>query len=130
MFFHSPCLGSVRSLGTLGYFWVFGRDVDVVDVLLAPSKSRWCQSRIQTGNSKSSPHDLNLRVFEFCMVVFLCFLHFFNVVPQIAIAIGVLTCNRGGGRRTTLADWTWQQGAIAGCSGRGAIPRDHCKVLL
>ena len=79
MFFHSPCLGSVRSLGTLGYFWVFGRDVDVVDVLLAPSKSRWCQSRIQTGNSKSSPHDLNLRVFEFCMVVFLCFLHFFNV---------------------------------------------------
>ena len=50
--------------------------------------------------------------------------------PQIAIAIGVLTSNRGGGRRTTLADWTWQQGAIAGCSGRGAIPRDHCKVLL
>ena len=31
-------------------------------------------------------------------------------VPQIAIAIGVLTSNRGGGRRTTLADWTWHQG--------------------
>ena len=41
--------------------------------------------------------------------------------PQIAIAIGVLTSNRGGGRRTTLADWTWHQGASAGCSGRGAI---------
>ena len=26
----------------------------------------------------------------------------------------------GGGRRT-LADWTWHQGAIPGCSGRGAI---------
>eukprot|EP00434_Breviolum_minutum_P032641 symbB.v1.2.028866.t2/scaffold3026.1/size65065/1 len=24
-------------------------------------------------------------------------------------------------QRTTLADWTWHQGAIAGCSGRGAI---------
>ena len=42
--------------------------------------------------------------------------------PQIAIAIGVLTSNRGGGRRTTLAHWTWHQGAIAGCSGgRGAL---------
>ena len=41
--------------------------------------------------------------------------------PQIAKAIGVLTSNRGGGRRTTLADWTWHQGAIAGCTGRGAI---------
>ena len=41
--------------------------------------------------------------------------------PQIAIAIGVLTSNRGGGRRTTLADWTWHQGATAGCRGRGAI---------
>ena len=29
--------------------------------------------------------------------------------PQIAIAIGVLTSNTGGGRRTTLADWTWHQ---------------------
>ena len=38
--------------------------------------------------------------------------HFF----QIATAIGVLTSNRGGGRRTTLADWTWHQGAIAGRS--------------
>ena len=28
---------------------------------------------------------------------------------------------RGGGRRTTLADWTWHQGASAGCRGRGAI---------
>ena len=53
-----------------------------------------------------------------------------SFIPQIAIAIGVLTSNTGGGRRTTLADWTWQQGAIAGCSGRGAIPRGHCKVLL
>ena len=25
--------------------------------------------------------------------------------PPIAIAIGVLTSNRGGGRRTNLADW-------------------------
>ena len=41
--------------------------------------------------------------------------------PQIAIAIGVLTSNRGGGRRTTLVDWTWHHGAIAGCSGRGAM---------
>ena len=49
--------------------------------------------------------------------------------PQIAIAIGVLTYNRGGGRRTTLADWTWHQGAIAGCSGRGAIAGCHCNVL-
>ena len=49
--------------------------------------------------------------------------------PQIAIAIGVLTSNRGGGRRTTLADWTWHQGAIAGCSGRGAIAGCHCRVL-
>ena len=40
------------------------------------------------------------------------------IIPQIAIAIGVLTSNRGGGRRTTLADWTWHQGAIAGCHRR------------
>ena len=45
----------------------------------------------------------------------------FSIFPQIAIAIGVLTSNRGGGRRTTLADWTWHQGATAGCRGRGAI---------
>ena len=45
--------------------------------------------------------------------------------PQIAIAIGVLTSNRGGRRRTTLADWTWHQGAIAGCRGRGAIAGCH-----
>ena len=49
--------------------------------------------------------------------------------PQIAIAIGVLTSNRGG-RRTTLADWTWHQGAIAGCSGRGAIAGCHRRVPL
>ena len=54
--------------------------------------------------------------------------------PQIAIAIigvliGVLTSNRGWGRRTTLADWTWHQGAISGCSGRGAIAGCHCSVL-
>ena len=53
-----------------------------------------------------------------------------RVFPQIAIAIGVLTSNRGGRRRTTLADWTWHQGAIAGCSGRGAIAGCHCKVPL
>ena len=50
--------------------------------------------------------------------------------PQIAIAIGVLTSNNGGGRRTTLADWTWHQGAIAGCSGRGAIAGCHHRVPL
>ena len=55
---------------------------------------------------------------------------FFVVVPQIAIAIGVFTSNRGGGRRTTLADWTWHQGAIAGCSGRGAIAGCHRRVPL
>ena len=32
------------------------------------------------------------------------------VFPQIALAIGVLTSNRRGGRRTTLADWTWHPG--------------------
>ena len=62
----------------------------------------------------------------------LCWYNFFSsnqvfgpvdckIFPQIAIAIGVLTSNRGGGRRTTLADWTWHQGAIAGCRGCGAI---------
>ena len=52
-----------------------------------------------------------------------------DLFPQIAIAIGVLTANRGGGRRTTLADWTWHQGAIAGCSGRGIVGC-HRKVPL
>ena len=28
-----------------------------------------------------------------------------------------------------MADWTWHQGAIAGCSGRGAIAGCHCSVL-
>ena len=51
-------------------------------------------------------------------------------IPQIATAIGVLTSNKGGGRRTTLADWTWHQGAIAGCSGRGAIAGCHRRVPL
>ena len=51
-----------------------------------------------------------------------------NIIPQIAIAIGVLTSNRGGGRRTTLADWTWHQGANAGCSRRGAIGGCNRKV--
>ena len=54
----------------------------------------------------------------------------YHVFPQIAIAIGVLTSNRGGGRRTTLADWTWHQGAIAGCNGRGAIAGCHRRVPL
>ena len=58
----------------------------------------------------------------------LTFLVFF--FPQIAIAIGVLTSNRGGGRRTTLAHWTRHQGAIAGCSGRGAIAGCHRRVPL
>ena len=52
------------------------------------------------------------------------------IFPQIAIAIGVLTSNRGGGRRTTFAHWTWHQGAIAGCSGRGAIAGCHRRVPL
>ena len=52
------------------------------------------------------------------------------IFPQIAIATGVLTSNRGGGRRTTLAHWTWHQNAIAGCSGRGAIAGCHCWVPL
>ena len=49
------------------------------------------------------------------------------LIPQIAIAIGVLTSNRGGGRRTTLADCTLQGavdvvpllGAIVVCYGCG-----------
>ena len=57
---------------------------------------------------------------------------FIRYMPQIAIAIGVLTSNRGGGRRTTVADWTWRQGAIAECSGRAAMAgcqRCRCSVL-
>ena len=38
----------------------------------------------------------------------------FFIFSQIAIAIAVLTSNRGGGRRTTLADWTWRQVALEG----------------
>ena len=53
-----------------------------------------------------------------------------TVFPQIAIAIGVLTSNKGRGRRTTLADWTWHQGANAGCSGRGAIAGCNRRVPL
>ena len=53
-----------------------------------------------------------------------------KIFPQISIAIGVLTSDRGGGRRTTLADWTWHEGAIAGCSGRGAIAACHRRVPL
>ena len=51
------------------------------------------------------------------------------LIPLIAIAIGVLTSNREGGRRTTLAGWAWHHrvplqggedvvpvlGVIAGC---------------
>ena len=29
-----------------------------------------------------------------------------------------------------MADWTWHQGAIAGCSGRGAIAGRHRRVPL
>ena len=36
--------------------------------------------------------------------------------PQIAIAIGVLTSNREGGRRTTLADWTWHRVPLQGAA--------------
>ena len=52
--------------------------------------------------------------------------------PQIAIAIGVLTSNRGGGRRTTLADWTWHQVPLQGQRTRChccAIVGCHCSVL-
>ena len=37
-----------------------------------------------------------------------------QIFPQIAIAIGVLTSNTGGGRRTTLADWTWHRVPLQG----------------
>ena len=33
--------------------------------------------------------------------------YLFTIIPQIALAIGVLTSNRGWGRWTTLAAWTW-----------------------
>ena len=55
------------------------------------------------------------------VMVFIESIYIYIVFPQIAIAIGVRNSNTGGGRRTTLADWTWHQGAIAGCTGRGAI---------
>ena len=51
------------------------------------------------------------------------------IFPQIAIAIGVLTSNKGGGRPTTLTDWTWHQGASAGCR-RGAIAGCNRRVPL
>ena len=52
-----------------------------------------------------------------------------TIFPQIAIAIGVLTSNRGGGRRTTLADWTWPvQGAVDVVPLLGAIVGCHCWV--
>ena len=54
----------------------------------------------------------------------------YSLFPQIAIAIGVLTSNKGAGRRTNLADWTWHQGVIAGCSGRGATAWCHRSVPL
>ena len=38
-----------------------------------------------------------------------------------------MTTNFGG--VDTLGEWTWHQGAIAGCSGRGAIAGCHCSVL-
>ena len=53
-----------------------------------------------------------------------------QIFPQIAIAIGVLTSNRGEGDEPLWADWTWHQGAIAGCSGRGAIAGCHRRVPL
>ena len=53
----------------------------------------------------------------------------FLLFTQIAIAIGVLTSNRRGGRRTTLADWTWCQGAIAGVVALGAIAGCYSSVL-
>ena len=55
----------------------------------------------------------------------------FQFVPQIAIATGVLTSN-GGGRATNHFGGldTWRQGAIAGCSGRGAISGCHCSVRV
>ena len=55
--------------------------------------------------------------------MFICVPFIFQIFPRIAIAIaiGVLTSNRGGGRRTTLADWTWHQGAIVGC---------HCSAMV
>ena len=72
------------------------------------------------GYAKSRCELLALLSFEIPLVLFF---------PQIAIAIGGLTSNRGGGRRTTLAHWTWHQGAIAGCSGRGTIAPLQCAMV-
>ena len=65
------------------------------------------------------------------------YLRSFSFIPQIAIAIGVLTSNGGWGRRTTLADWTWHQGAIVVCYGWGGWRPTlgewtwcHCRVSL
>ena len=60
------------------------------------------------------------------------------IIPQIALAIGVLTSNRRGGWLPTLAGFTLGaiagchcRGAIAGChTGVGAIARCHCWVPL
>ena len=58
---------------------------------------------------------------------------FSSIIPQIALAIGVLTSNRGAGRRTTLADWTWSrvplQGAVDVVPLLGAIVGCHSSVL-
>ena len=55
------------------------------------------------------------------------------IFPQIAIAIGFLLPIGGGGRRTTLADWTWHQvplqGAVDVVPLLGAILGCHCSVL-
>ena len=54
---------------------------------------------------------------------------FRRLVPQIAIGIGVLTSNTGGGRRTILADWTWHQGAEDVVPLLGVMVGCHCSVL-
>ena len=79
------------------------------------------------GTLEKHPHERERCIEKHMSGDILCMFFFF---PQIAIALGVLTSNRGGGRRTTLADWTWHQGAIAGCSGRGAIAGCHRRVPL
>ena len=61
-------------------------------------------------------------------------------ISSTVVVLGVLTSNRRGGRRTTLADWTWCHcsvpllGTIAGrCHVRmpllGALAECHCWVL-
>ena len=55
----------------------------------------------------------------FFRYIYICIL-FRYIFPQKAIAVGVSTSNRGRGRRTTLADRTWRQGAIAG--SEDAVP--------